>query len=148
MRENRKQPWGKIVQNVSLGVKVNQLKVKNTHVKIGTSHLIWLWSLALWYQHDSSSLHYDSTFKVTLNYLQTYNIAHTQIKCDMPCMAKGTLQSTVICVKGSQLECILHIGYVYCYLEFKLRYLKDLTLFSIRVRIYDPIVLQKKNQKN
>ena len=32
-----------------------------------------------------------------------------------------------------------------CYLEFKLRYLKNLKLFSIRVKeLFEPIVLRKK----
>ena len=34
---------------------------------------------------------------------------------------------------------------VYCYREFKLRYLKNLKLFSIRVKeLFEPIVLRKK----
>ena len=34
---------------------------------------------------------------------------------------------------------------MYCYLEFKLRYLKNLKLFSIRVKeLFEPIVLRKK----
>ena len=34
---------------------------------------------------------------------------------------------------------------MYCYREFKLRYLKNLKLFSIRVKeLFEPIVLQKK----
>ena len=34
---------------------------------------------------------------------------------------------------------------VYCYTEFKLRYLKNLKLFSIRVKeLFEPIVLRKK----
>ena len=33
---------------------------------------------------------------------------------------------------------------VYCYLEFKLRYLKNLKLFSTRVKeLFEPIVLQR-----
>ena len=37
---------------------------------------------------------------------------------------------------------------MYCYLEFKLRYLENLKLFSIRVKeLYEPIVLQKKKKK-
>ena len=41
----------------------------------------------------------------------------------------------------------LSIGYiiVYCYLEFKLRYLKNQKLFSLRVKeLFEPIVLRKK----
>ena len=34
---------------------------------------------------------------------------------------------------------------MYCYLEFKLRYLKNLKLFLIRVKeLFEPIVLRKK----
>ena len=34
---------------------------------------------------------------------------------------------------------------MYCYLEFKLGYLKNLKLFSIRVKeLFDPTVLRKK----
>ena len=34
---------------------------------------------------------------------------------------------------------------MYCYIEFKLRYLKYLKLFSIRVKeLFEPIVLRKK----
>ena len=37
---------------------------------------------------------------------------------------------------------------VYCYLEFKLRYLKNLQLFSIRVKeLFQPIVLRKKGRR-
>ena len=37
---------------------------------------------------------------------------------------------------------------MYCYLEFKLSYLKNLKLFSIRVKeLFEPIVLQKKKKK-
>ena len=48
--------------------------------------------------------------------------------------------------QGVTTEYILSIGYiVYCYLEFKLRYLKNLKLFSIRVKeLFEPIVLWKK----
>ena len=36
---------------------------------------------------------------------------------------------------------------MYCYLEFKLRYLKNLKLFLIRVKeLFEPIVLQKKKK--
>ena len=36
---------------------------------------------------------------------------------------------------------------MYCYLEFKLRYLKNLKLFSIRVKeSFEPIVLQKRRR--
>ena len=42
----------------------------------------------------------------------------------------------------------MHIAYgllVYCYLKFKLRYLKNLKLFSIRVKkLFEPIVLERK----
>ena len=37
---------------------------------------------------------------------------------------------------------------MYCYHEFKLRYLKNQKLFSIRVKeLFEPIVLQKKKKK-
>ena len=37
---------------------------------------------------------------------------------------------------------------MYCFFEFKLCYLKNLKLFSIRVKeLFEPIVLQKKNRK-
>ena len=32
---------------------------------------------------------------------------------------------------------------MYCYLEFKLRYLKNQTLFSIIKEVFEPIVLRK-----
>ena len=33
---------------------------------------------------------------------------------------------------------------MYCYLEFKLRYLKNLKLFSVRLKeLFEPIVLRK-----
>ena len=35
-RENKKQPWGKIVQNVSYG-EGQSVESENTHVKMGTS---------------------------------------------------------------------------------------------------------------
>ena len=54
-------------------------------------------------------------------------------------------------LKGVTTGCILPIGHiVYCYIEFKLRYLKNLKLFSIRVtELFEPIdaVLRKKKKK-
>ena len=38
-----------------------------------------------------------------------------------------------------------HRHIVYCYLEFKLRYLKNLKLFLIRVKEFEPIVLRRKD---
>ena len=46
---------------------------------------------------------------------------------------------------GSQLDTFCPQAVVYCYLEFKLRCLKNLKLFSIRVReLFDPIVSRTK----
>ena len=36
------------------------------------------------------------------------------------------------------------LAIVYCYFEFKLRYLKNLKLFLIRVELFEPIVLRTK----
>ena len=37
---------------------------------------------------------------------------------------------------------------MYCHLDFKIRYLKNLRLFSIRVtKLFEPKVLQKKKRK-
>ena len=47
-------------------------------------------------------------------------------------------------LKGSQLGAFCPYAIVYCYLEFKLRYLKNLNLLSIRVKLFEPIVLRKK----
>ena len=48
-------------------------------------------------------------------------------------------------MKGSQLGAFCPQAIVYCYLEFKLHYLKNLKLFSIRVKeLFEPIVLQRK----
>ena len=48
-------------------------------------------------------------------------------------------------VKGSQLGVFCSQTIVNCYLEFKLRYLKNLKLFSIRVKeLFTPIVLRRK----
>ena len=48
-------------------------------------------------------------------------------------------------LKGSQLGAFCPYAIGYCYLEFKLRYLANLKLFSIRVKeLFKPIVLQKK----
>ena len=45
-------------------------------------------------------------------------------------------------VKGSQLDAVSQLAIGYCYLEFKLSYLKNLKLFSIRVKeLSEPIVL-------
>ena len=50
--------------------------------------------------------------------------------------------------KGSQLGAFSPKAIVYCYHEFKLRYLKNQKLFSIRVKeLFEPIVLQKKKKK-
>ena len=47
-----------------------------------------------------------------------------------------------ITLKGSQLDAFSPWAIVYCYLEFKLSYLKNLKLFSIRVKEFsEPIVL-------
>ena len=49
----------------------------------------------------------------------------------------------------SQLGAFCIYAIVYCYLEFKLRYLKNLKLFSISVKeLFEPIVLRKKRQDN
>ena len=48
-------------------------------------------------------------------------------------------------VKGWQLHALSPLAIVYCYLEFKLRYLKNLKLFSVRVKeLSEPIVLWRK----
>ena len=48
-------------------------------------------------------------------------------------------------LKGSQLGAFCPYVIVYCYLEIKLRYLKNLKLFSIRVKdLFEPIVLGRK----
>ena len=45
-------------------------------------------------------------------------------------------------LKGSQLDVFSPKAIVYCYHEFKLSYLKNLKLFSIRVKeLSEPIVL-------
>ena len=50
-------------------------------------------------------------------------------------------------LKGSQLGTFCPKAIiVYCYLEFKLHYLKNLELFSIR-ELFEPIVLRKKKKK-
>ena len=47
--------------------------------------------------------------------------------------------------KGSQLGAFCPQAMVYCYLEFKLRYLKNLKLFSIRIKeLFAPIVCENK----
>ena len=47
--------------------------------------------------------------------------------------------------KGSQLGAFCPYAIVYCYPEFKLRYLRNLKVFSIRVKeLFQPIVLRKK----
>ena len=49
-------------------------------------------------------------------------------------------------VKSSQLGAFYPEVIVYCYLEFKLRYLKNLNFFSIRVKeLFEPIVLRRKD---
>ena len=48
-------------------------------------------------------------------------------------------------LKGLQLGTFCPYAIVYCYVEFKLRYLKNLKLFLIRVKeLFEPIVLPKK----
>ena len=48
-------------------------------------------------------------------------------------------------VKGSQLCAFCPYAIVYCYPEFKLRYVKNLKLFLIRIKeLLEPIVLRKK----
>ena len=48
-------------------------------------------------------------------------------------------------IKGSQLSAFCPQAIVYCYHEFKLPYLKNQNLFSIRVKeLFEPIVLRKK----
>ena len=49
---------------------------------------------------------------------------------------------------GSQLGAFCPYAIVYCYLEFKLHYLKNLKLFSIRIKeLFDPIVFRKKGNR-
>ena len=48
-------------------------------------------------------------------------------------------------IKGSQLDAFCPKAIVYCYLEFKLSYLKNLKLFSIRIKeLSEPKVLWRK----
>ena len=48
-------------------------------------------------------------------------------------------------IKGSQLDAFCPEAIKYYYLEFKLRYLKNLKLLSIRVKeLFEPIVVQRK----
>ena len=48
-------------------------------------------------------------------------------------------------LKGSQLGAFCSQAMVYCYPKFKLRYLKNLKLFSIRIKeLFEPIVLREK----
>ena len=50
-------------------------------------------------------------------------------------------------IKGSQLDVFCPKAIVYCYLEFKLSYLKDLKLFSSKVKeLFELIVLKKQNK--
>ena len=49
--------------------------------------------------------------------------------------------------KGSQLGAFCLKAIVYCYLGFKLRYLKNLKLFSLKKKkrkVFEPIVCEKK----
>ena len=49
-------------------------------------------------------------------------------------------------LKGHNWVHFAHRLLVYCYLEFRFHYLKNLKLFSIRVKeLFEPIVLQKKS---
>ena len=49
--------------------------------------------------------------------------------------------------KGSQLDTFCPQAIVYCYIEFKLRYLENLKLFSIRVKqLFEPVYLRKKRR--
>ena len=51
-------------------------------------------------------------------------------------------------LKGLQLDAFSPKAIVYCYLEFKLSYLKNLKLFSIRVKeLFEPIVLWRKGNR-
>ena len=51
-------------------------------------------------------------------------------------------------IKGSQLGAFCHLAIVYCYLEFKLHYLENLKLFSIRVKeLFESILMRKKRQQ-
>ena len=48
-------------------------------------------------------------------------------------------------VKCSQLDAFYPKAKVFCYFEFKLRLLKNLKLFSIRIKeLFEPIVLREK----
>ena len=51
--------------------------------------------------------------------------------------------------KGSQLDAFSPWAIVYCYLEFKLSYFKNLKLFSIGVKeLSEPIVLWRKGDES
>ena len=48
-------------------------------------------------------------------------------------------------IKGSQLSAFFPYTIVYCYLEFKHCYFKNLKLFSINIKqLFEPIVLRRK----
>ena len=57
----------------------------------------------------------------------------------------STRTHTTCLLRGHNWVHFAHMAIMYCYLEFKLRYLKNLQLFSIRVKeLFQPIVLRKK----
>ena len=61
-------------------------------------------------------------------------IAHDQNVLDNYQIKKAYQVKEVVSLKGSQLGAFCPKTTVYCYLEFKLRFLKNLKLFLIRVK--------------
>ena len=89
--------------------------------------------------------------KKYLNMLYLISSTHLHLKQtkptrkSAPCLFTWVNLRFLRTFKGSQLGTLCPYAIVYCYLEYKLRYLKNLKLFSIRVKeLFEPIVLPKK----
>ena len=76
------------------------------------------------------------TFKIT----QTYKLSWS-----LSVIPNSIVRVTGCFFKGSQLDAFSPNAIVYCYIEFKLSYLKNLKLFSIRAKeLSEPIILWRK----
>ena len=76
---------------------------------------------------DKITFHMIMNFIFQIGKIQL-NIVYTEVNVDK------TYPRNQINLKGSQLDTVCPLAIVYCYLEFKLPYLKNLKLFSIRVK--------------
>ena len=92
---------------------------------------------ASWYFNKSWILNHEKDI-ITLLFTKLFYMDTDLSPCNWPKILSPLVKKNTKC-KGSQLDSFSPWGIVYCYLEFKLSYLKNLKLFSITVNSPDQL---------